>query len=149
MKQLVIALLVKLDKKYPDKGISKLMSEFDKDWEKSKKWVSKSGALDHSVEELFDRLTVDAREEVFTKLFMKLYPTAGISKHPKKRVWLFKMGENKFFYEVVNNSVVMPMGIDEPRVFTAGRFIENMPKLEEFIKYLGSYSMRNRRRFRM
>ena len=149
MKQLVIALLVKLDKKYPDKGISKMMVGVDKDYEKSKKWVSKSGALDNSVEELFDRLSVDDREEVFTQLFMKLYPKAAISKHPQKRVWLFVMGESKFFYEVDNNSVVMPMGLDDPRVFTAGRFIENIPKLEEFIKYLGSYSMRNRRRFRI
>ena len=149
MKQLVIALLVKLDKKYPDQGISRMMGDFDKDFEKSKKWVIKSGALDNSVEELFDRLSVDDREEVFTQLFMRLYPEARISKHPQKRVWLFKMGEDKFFYEVENNSVVMPMGLDDPRVFTAGRFIENMPKLEEFIKYLSSYSMRNRRRFRI
>lgn len=144
MNQLITAIILKLDKKYPDKGLKGLIND-----ESTIKWVKKTGLLNKSVEELFNRLSLDDREELLTKLFVKLYPKGGISKHPKHRVWLMKLGDDKFFYEVEADKVTMPMGRDEPRVFPAARFAANLPKLEEFIQYLSDYSMRQRRRFKL
>jgi hypothetical protein len=76
----------------------------------------------------------------------ELYPEAVINKHPKKRVWLCTFSDHKFFFDVEANEVVMPFPNEEPRVFPAGVFVENLPKLKEFFEYLGKYSMRQRRR---
>jgi len=141
-----VAVLLKLKAKYPDKDFSELFKRFDPDGF-GVKWVSKTGSLQHSIEELFGRLSVNLREELFLALFKHLYPDAVVSKHPQKRVWLFKLGVHKFFFEVQANKVVMPMGVEEPRLFTAGKFVTNLPKLQEFLDYLSTYSMRNRRRF--
>ena len=145
MNQLVINLLLKLRRKYPDnKGIIKLLGE---SWESKEKLAEKTGVLEHKAEELFNRLSIDDREAVFLKLLEFLYPQSIVNKHPKQRVWLCKLGDDKFVYEVESNTVVMPFPNEEPRKFPAGIFVENMPKLDEFLKYLNTYSMRNRKRF--
>ena len=143
-----IALLLKLKVKYPEASFENLLKRFDPEGS-GVKWASKTGLLERSIDELFNRLSVDKREELFLELFRHLYPGAVISKHPQKRVWLFKLGVHKFFYEVETGRVVMPMGVDEPREFKPGLFVENLPKLEAFLNYLSSYSMRNRRRFKL
>ncbi len=62
-------------------------------------------------------------------------------------VYLFKLGEKKFFYDPGINQIVMPMGEEEPRHFNTAEFFENIPKLDEFLNYLDTYSLRNRRKF--
>ncbi|MBD3312625.1 hypothetical protein GF352_04195 [archaeon] len=147
MKQLSV--LFKLKDKYPDnKKIISLLGEVDKGWAKKEKVIRKTGALNNRAGELFNRLSPDDREELFLKLLTTLYPGVVTDKHPQKRVYLCKLGGHKFFYDVLENNIMMPFPNEEPRTFPAGVFVENMPKLEKFLEYLDTYSMRNRRRFR-
>ncbi len=141
--QLITALILKLKDKYSDVNFSGLVSD---DFEASVRIVNKTSLLTNSVSELFNRLSPDLRESFFKRLFKNLYPHNVFSKHPEKRVYLFKVGVNKFFYDVLANNILMPIKDDEPRVFPAGLFVENLPKLEGFINYLNIYSMRNRRK---
>lgn len=147
MKQLSV--LLKLKVKYPDnKLLINLLEEFDKDWAKKEKVIRKTGALNNKAGELFNRLSPDDREELFLKLLTILYPGVVTDKHPQKRVYLCKLGEHKFFYDVLKNNIMMPFPNEEPRTFPASVFVENMPKLEKFLDYLDNYSMRRRRRFK-
>ena len=123
------------------------MKFFDANYEVNMRWIEKTGLLNNKVNELFSKLSPEFREEVFMELFTKLYPKAVVSKHPSKEVYLLKLDELKLFFDVNDNKVIMPVKDDEPRVFPAGEFFENLPKLKEFIKYLDDYSMRRRRGF--
>lgn len=144
-----LSVLLKLKEKYPDnESLVELLEELDSEWVKKERLVRKTGALNNKAEELFSRLSPDDREELFLKLLNHLYPSVVTDKHPQKRVWLCKLESHKFFYDVKANKVIMPFPNEEPRTFSAGVFVENMPKLKKFLDYLGTYSMRNRRRFK-
>jgi hypothetical protein len=149
MKQVITAILLKLRKVYPVKAkiLTSLLEEFDPNWESNESWVKKTGLLNNKVEELFSRLGVDDREELLIQLLKKLYPEAATGKHPSKRVWLCNLEGHKFFFDVEANEVVMPFPNEEPRVIPAGVLVENLPKLKEFLDYLGTYSMRQRKKF--
>ena len=149
MKQVVTAILLKLRKAFPkkDKLITELLKEFDSNWEKNESWVKKTGLLNNKVSELFDRLSLNDKKDLFLKTLKKLYPQAITSKHPQKNVWLCNVAGHKFFFEPGHNEVVMPFPNEEPRVIPGGVFVENLPKLKEFLDYLGTYSMRQRKRF--
>jgi hypothetical protein len=147
MKQFITAMLLKLKSKYPDKEslIQSVLEEFDNNWKKNRAWVKKTGVLVNSISELFNRLDVNSKEDLFLKLLKEFFPKSVIEKHPKKRVWLCQVEGHKFFYDVINNIIVMPFQEEEPRNFPIGDFMENLPKLKAFLDYLGTYSMRNRR----
>jgi len=147
MKQLIIALLLKMRDKYPEreKILNELLGELDKNFNANINWVIKSGVLNNKTSDLFERLDLESKEMVFTKLFKRLYPTGVLAKNPERNAWLLKIDNKKFFFDVSAGKVIIPMGEEEPRTFPAGEFFENMPKLNEFFNYLNDYSMRNRR----
>ena len=86
--------------------------------------------------------------DLFIKLFKELYPKAIVQKHPKEEAYLLKLGNYKFFYSPNKGTVTMPTDDDQPRFFDDNQFFENLPKIEEFIGYMNTYTPRNRRKFR-
>ncbi len=147
MKQLIIALLMKLSEKYPDKKeiFEEVMAGFDSNYESNREWVSRTNLTRNSAAELFDKLPLSLRVKVLLNLVRKLYPDATIKKKGDEDVYLIRVGDIRLFYDAENNKIIAPRKLEEPRVFHGGVFVSNLPKLKEFFSYLETYSLRKRR----